>query len=205
MPVVVAGRLLDGQIDRLELLVDGDLRPHARVARVLVRAAQPALGAELAAHRHRVEDPQPLARARVEAAHVAFRHARARRVRARRVRGADDDDVLRDDRRRVQADLAVQRVEVLIDRSASDRRCRRRRSSRRDRRCARRARSFDSPASRRRCACRRRSPNTRARGPRAAAARPGRARLRRADASTAARRCRRRARRRRGASPPSSR
>ena len=31
------------------------------------------------------------------------------------MRGADDDDVLRDDRRRVQADLAVQRIDVLID------------------------------------------------------------------------------------------
>jgi hypothetical protein len=31
------------------------------------------------------------------------------------MRGADDDDVLRDNRRRVQADFAVQRVQVLID------------------------------------------------------------------------------------------
>ncbi len=74
---VVARRLLDGQIDGLELRIDGDLRPDARVARVLVRAAQPALGAELAAHRHRVEDPEPLAGARVEAAHVALDVARA--------------------------------------------------------------------------------------------------------------------------------
>ena len=30
------------------------------------------------------------------------------------MRGADDDHVLRDDRRRVQPDLAVQRVDVLV-------------------------------------------------------------------------------------------
>ena len=112
---VVPSRLLDGQIHRLELLVDGDLRPHARVAGVLVRALQPAFRTELAAHRHGVEDPQPLARARVEPSHVTLGRARRRRIRTRWVRGTDDDDVLRDDRRRVQADLSVQRVEVLID------------------------------------------------------------------------------------------
>src|SRR5688572_25298267 len=62
-----------------------------------------------------MEDPQALARARIEPTHVTLRHARARRIRARRVRGADDDDVLRHDRRRVQADLVVQRIEALID------------------------------------------------------------------------------------------
>src|SRR5262249_35494209 len=112
--VVVAGRLLDREIDRLELLVDGDLRPDARIARVLGRAAQPALGAELAGLRDGVEDPEPLARAHVVAADEALHVARALRIRARPMRGADDHDVFRDDRRRVQADLAVQRVDVLV-------------------------------------------------------------------------------------------
>ena len=61
-----------------------------------------------------MEDPQPLAGAHVEAADVALDVGLAGRHAAGLVRGADDDDVAGDDRRRVQSDLAGDRIDRLI-------------------------------------------------------------------------------------------
>ena len=112
--VVVAGRRLHRQIREPELLVHADLRPHAGIAGVDPRVLVPGLVAELARLGNRVEDPQPLAGAHVEAADVALDVRLAGRHAAGSMRGADDHDVARHDRRRVQTDLARQRIDRLI-------------------------------------------------------------------------------------------
>ena len=61
-----------------------------------------------------MEDPQALAGADVEAAHVALVVAAADRAAALGVRGADDDDVLGDDRCGVESDVTGDRVHLLI-------------------------------------------------------------------------------------------
>ena len=119
---VVAGRDLDRQVRDAELLVDGDLRPHAGVAGVLPRLLEPRVVAELAGLRNGVEDPQPLAGARVVAADVALGVLHAARRRAGAMRGADDDDVLGDDRRAVPGDLALDRIDAPDRCPSSDRR-----------------------------------------------------------------------------------
>ena len=81
--VVVAGRQLDRQIGQAELFVDADLRPHAGVAGVRPRVVLPGVVAELAGLGNRVEDPQPLAGAHVEAADVALDVASCSSVRRR--------------------------------------------------------------------------------------------------------------------------
>ena len=70
--VVVARRQFDRQIHEAEILVDRHLRPHARVAGVDPRFFFPRVDAEFAELRDGVENPEPLAGAHVEAAHVAF-------------------------------------------------------------------------------------------------------------------------------------
>ena len=45
--VVIARGQFDGQVDRVEIFVDADLRPDTRVARVLRRSVFPAVGTEL--------------------------------------------------------------------------------------------------------------------------------------------------------------
>ena len=73
--------------------------------------------AGLALLRDRVEGPQPLAGAHVEAADVAFIVLETLRRRAFAKRRADDDDVAADDRRALKADLAGGQVgqNLLID------------------------------------------------------------------------------------------
>ncbi len=61
-----------------------------------------------------MEDPQALARAHIESADITLYVVLARRRAAGHVRGADDDDVLRDDRRRMQPDLARDQIDLLI-------------------------------------------------------------------------------------------
>ena len=112
--VVVARRQLHGQEHRVRLFVDGHLCPHARVAGVGPRIFFPRVVAELAGLRNRVEDPQPLAGARVVAADESFFVNAALRRSAGQVRGADDDDVLGDDRRRVQTDFTRHRIDFLV-------------------------------------------------------------------------------------------
>jgi hypothetical protein len=75
---------------------------------------QPGVVAEFARRRDGVEDPQPLAGPHVEAAHVALDVTPACRHAARPAGGADDDDVLDDDRRSVEADLARVRIDDLV-------------------------------------------------------------------------------------------
>src|SRR5256885_8645169 len=108
--VKIAGGRFDGQIDKAELFVDGDLRPYASVAGVFGRAFFPCVVAELAFFRDGMKNPETLAGANVEAAnvslivaHAAWRHAFAEC-------GADYDGVSRDDRGRLNADFAGREV-----------------------------------------------------------------------------------------------
>ena len=64
--------------------------------------------------RDRVEDPQALAGAHVEAADVTLHVRLAGRHATRAMRGADDDDVAGDRRRGMQPDLARHRIDLLI-------------------------------------------------------------------------------------------
>ena len=112
--VVVPGRGFDGQVGQAELLVHADLRPRARVSRVGPRVVQPGVVAELAGRGNRLEDPEALARAHVEPAHVPLDVALAGRHSTRSMCGSDDDDVPGDDGRGVQTDLTRERIDALI-------------------------------------------------------------------------------------------
>ena len=112
--VVVVRRHLRRQIHDAQLQVRADLAPHPRVARVAPRIVQPRVVAVLVGARNRVEDPLANARRRVEAPHVALRVAHRPRRAPRHVRRAHHHRVARHQRRRVQADLPRQRVDVLI-------------------------------------------------------------------------------------------
>ena len=79
--------------------------------------------------RNGVEDPQPLAGLRVEAADVALLVGLASWVRRRQMRGADDDHVVGDERRGVEADSRRSPDPSSGRLRASDRRCRPCRSS----------------------------------------------------------------------------
>src|SRR4051812_3764599 len=70
--IVITGRRFDRQVYETQLLVDRHLRPDAGVARGVGRVVEPRLVSGLAALGDRVERPQTLARARVEAADVAL-------------------------------------------------------------------------------------------------------------------------------------
>ena len=117
--VEVVGRRLGRNVDEPQLLVGRHLAPGAGVARIRPGVVQPALAAELVRRRHRMEDPQPPARAHVVAAHVALhvagtgRHDVGGRV-VRGVRRADDDDIVGDDRRGLQADVGIDRIDLLV-------------------------------------------------------------------------------------------
>ena len=111
--VEVRRRILDGQVREAGLFVHRDLRPDAGVAVDRPRLVLPRIVAELPRTRNRVERPQQLAALHVERAHEAFRVV----VRLDRhplfERGADDDDVLDDGGRRVEADLAGLQIDLL--------------------------------------------------------------------------------------------
>ena len=94
--------------------VDRHLAPDAGVAGVAPGLVQPGVVAELVGARHRVEDPLPLAGARVEPADVPLDVLQGPRRAARQMRGADQNRVAGDDRRGVQADLAGHQVDVLV-------------------------------------------------------------------------------------------
>ena len=113
---VVAGGVFGREIHAVQLFVDRDRRPVAGVARVRPRIVLPRVVAELAGLRNRVEDPQTLAGAHVVAADVALDVLlRARRA-AGQVSGADDDDVVAERGRRVEADVGGLEIDAgLID------------------------------------------------------------------------------------------
>ena len=112
--VIIARRHFDGQVDQAELEVRAHLRPHAHVAVLQGRFILPGVVAKLAGLRNRVENPQPLARLHVEAAHVALRVAHRLRDMAGSMGGADDHHVARDERRGIQAELRGDGIEILI-------------------------------------------------------------------------------------------
>src|SRR5262249_8903646 len=91
-------------------LVHGDLRPHAGVAALVPGVLEPGVVAELAGHGDRVEDPEPLAAAHVEPAHVALVVPVDLRRSALAEGGAHDYHVPRDHRRGLDAVLAGGRV-----------------------------------------------------------------------------------------------
>src|SRR5439155_27373001 len=90
------------------------LSPDSGVAGVGPGVLLPGVDSELARPRDGVEDPEPLAGADVESAHVALDVFLAVRRAAGKMRGPDDHHVLRDGRRRVQADFAGDQVDLLI-------------------------------------------------------------------------------------------
>src|ERR1035438_4935049 len=87
--VVIAGGRFDRQVDQAELLIHGDLRPDAGVAGVVGGTVFPAVVAQFVLERDGVEDPESLAGAHVEAAHVAFVVAHALGSHAFAERGAE--------------------------------------------------------------------------------------------------------------------
>ena len=114
-PVEVVRRGLHREVDQPQLLVDRDLRPHARVAVLGRGAVQPRVVAELARRGDRVKDPEALARAHVERPYVSLVVLVGLGREALPERGADEHDVLRHHRGRLQADLAGHQIDVLID------------------------------------------------------------------------------------------
>src|SRR5207247_10615047 len=94
--------------------VGGHLCPVGRVTRVGPRILQARVVAELAGLPSRMKDPGPLAGSRVEPANVAFLVAPALGGTARQVGRADDDDVVHDNWRSVEANLARDRIHLLI-------------------------------------------------------------------------------------------
>ena len=115
-PIVVAGAVFGREVHAIELFVDRDGRPVAGVARVRPRVVFPRVVAELAGLRNGVEDPQALAGAHVVAANVSLDvFFRARRA-AGKMCGANDDDVVAERGRRVEADVGRLEIDArLID------------------------------------------------------------------------------------------
>jgi hypothetical protein len=113
--VVIASRQFDRHVDQAELFVDAHLRPDTGIASVRPRIVQPRVVAELAGPRDGVENPEAFAGANVEAANVALDVRLAARRTAGEVCGPDDDHVARHDRRRMQADLAGDGINLLIE------------------------------------------------------------------------------------------
>ena len=101
--VEVRARRLDRQVREPELLVDRHLIPDADVAVDRPRIVQPGVVAELAGPRNRVERPQPLAGAHVEAADQPFGVVVRLRRAAFEERRADQHDAVAGDGRRRRA------------------------------------------------------------------------------------------------------
>src|SRR5438067_4542777 len=112
--VVIAGGQFHGQIDKAELFVNGDLRPYTGIAGVGEGVLPPGVGSILTGLGNRVKDPKALAGAHIKAAHVAAHVFAALGIAACEVCGADDDDILRDYRRGMQAHFARYEVDILI-------------------------------------------------------------------------------------------
>src|SRR5580698_3100540 len=70
--IIIARRRFDRQINQSQLLVYSHLRPDAGIAGVLCRSLVPAIVADLALHRNRMENPKALAGLHIESAHIAF-------------------------------------------------------------------------------------------------------------------------------------
>jgi hypothetical protein len=112
---LVAGRQLDTQIGQAQFLVGADLRPVAGVAGILGAAGlEPGVVTELALQRDGVEDPKPLARLHVEAAHIALGVLAHLGGVAGGMRRADNDDIARDGGRGVQPDIGAVEIQVLV-------------------------------------------------------------------------------------------
>ena len=135
--VEVVGRRAERQVDVAELFVGRHVRPHVGAAGVGPRIVAPRLVAELALLRNRMNRPQPLAGAHVEAADVAARPFLVRRAVVNA--GADDDHVAADDRRR--AHRVIGRAHRVARARPSGRCGRPRRTTCRARRSSHRSRS----------------------------------------------------------------
>src|SRR5206468_1951408 len=112
--VGVDRRRLARQVDEAGLGVDGDLRPDADVAGPLPRSVFPRLVAGLAGIRNRVEAPDLLAGARVVGADEPFRVRAVAIAETLGHRRPDDNRVVDDGRRRVNADLAALEIDRLV-------------------------------------------------------------------------------------------
>src|SRR6266478_185199 len=109
-PVKITCRGFDWQVNQPELLVHGDLGPHARVAGVFGRAVQPGVVAELAFLGDGVKYPETFARAHVEPAHVTFIVAHAAGGETLPERRAYYYRVSGHDRRRMQPNLPSDQI-----------------------------------------------------------------------------------------------
>src|SRR5262245_3363558 len=70
--VVIGGGRFDRQVNEPEILVDGDLSPHAGVAVLSPRPVFPRLVSRLARSGHRIKPPELFAGSHIERAHQAF-------------------------------------------------------------------------------------------------------------------------------------
>ena len=111
--VQVRRGIFNRQIHEPELLVDGNLRPDARVAVDRPRFLLPGIVAEVARLGNRVERPQQLAALRVPRAHQPLGVVVGLHRQPFAERRADDDRVLGDRRRRVEPDLAALEIDLL--------------------------------------------------------------------------------------------
>src|SRR5271165_354550 len=112
--IEVARGLLDADIDESSPFVDRDLSPGACVAGVGPGIIQPCIESKLARLRNGVEDPLTLARADIVSADISFDIGFTGGHAARLVSGAHHDGVPADRRRRMNADLAAERIDYLI-------------------------------------------------------------------------------------------
>src|SRR5215471_1198920 len=112
--IIIAGRQLDGHIDRARCFIDRHLTPGARIAGVFPRSLFPGVVAELTWARNGVEDPEALAGAHIESPNVALLVCKALRRAARKMRGAHQHDIARDDRSGMKPDFAGDEIHRLI-------------------------------------------------------------------------------------------
>src|ERR1700704_2110555 len=91
--IIIASGKFHGKVSHSQFLIDGDLTPNARIAGVIRRILFPSVVTELSRLGDGVEDPQPLAGARVESSNVAFDVGLAARHAAGAVRCADNHGV----------------------------------------------------------------------------------------------------------------
>ena len=113
--VEVAGRHLHREVHVAQLGVDGHLAPYPGVPGVAPRIVQPGVVPEFVGARNGVEYPLPLAGPDVVAPDVPGRFLLRGGRHPGQVGGADYDDPVGGDGRRVQPDLAGDGVDVLVE------------------------------------------------------------------------------------------
>src|SRR5205085_4606792 len=111
--VIIGARRLDRQIDQAQLLVDGDLRPHAGVAVDAPGVVLPAVAALFAGLGDGLETPNQPAGPDVERARQPLGVVAGLDGHPFLHRGPDQHGVLDDGRRRVQTNLTALQIDRL--------------------------------------------------------------------------------------------